>query len=227
MPGGTSVTYTSVRDGLLTLLRTRPGVSGAPDVLMASPKLGYGGLWLGDGTALVTVANSLDGDSGSDLAWNRGAGKGPVEPLVATRFEELFPAVSPDDKWIAFVSNQSGQDQVYVRALSGAGDQVQVSLSGGIEPAWNPRGGELFYRTGVGAGSELVAASVVTSPAFTVTGRRTLFSVADIATSTPHRNYDVSPDGKTFVMVRFNPSSRIVVIQNLPALVSRLRGSTR
>ncbi len=67
---------------------------------------------------------------------------------------------------------------------------------------------------------------VVTEPAFAVTSRRVLFSVADIATATPHTNYDVSPDGQTFVMVRFNPASRIMVIQNLPALVRKLNGGT-
>ncbi len=71
-----------------------------------------------------------------------------------------------------------------------------------------------------------MVASVETNPTFAVTSRRALFSVADIATATPHSNYDVSPDGKTFVMVRFNPSSRIMVIQNLPALVRKLGGGT-
>jgi len=226
-PDGASLTYTSVRDGLLTLLRARPGVSQAPEVLLASPQLGYSGLWLNDGTALVTVANSLEAGSGSDLAVITRAGAGPLEPLVATRFEEQFPAVSPDDRWVAFVSNQTGQDEVYVRALRGEGDQVQVSLAGGIEPVWSPDGREVFYRSGADAGSELVAASVRADPAFAVTSRRTLFPVADMATATPHRNYDISPDGTTFVMVRFNPSSRIVVIQNLPALVQKLSGAVQ
>ena len=68
----------------------------------------------------------------------------------------------------------------------------------------------------------LMVAGIETSPRLAVTSRETLFSVADIATATPHTNYDVSPDGKTFAMVRFNPSSRIVVIQNLPELVRKL-----
>ncbi|MDH4348433.1 MAG: hypothetical protein OEW17_06485, partial [Gemmatimonadota bacterium] len=59
-----------------------------------------------------------------------------------------------------------------------------------------------------------------------VTARQTLFPVSDMSTATPHANYDVSPDGKTFVMVRLNPASRIMVIQNLPGLVARLRGGT-
>ncbi len=71
-----------------------------------------------------------------------------------------------------------------------------------------------------------MVAAVETEPRVTVSSRRALFSVADIATATPHSNYDVSPDGQTFVMVRFNPSSRIMVIQNLPALVRKLSGES-
>ena len=118
-----------------------------------------------------------------------------LEPLVATRFEEQY-----------------------------GGEQVQVSLSGGIEPAWSRDTRELFYRSGTGVGLEMVAASVQTEPTFAVTARQPLFPVSDLSTATPHRNYDVSPDGTTFAMVRFNPSSRVMVIQNLPALVRKLGG---
>ena len=226
MPDGRSLTYTSLPGGTVGIFRTRPGSAEPAESLLVSPQLGYTGLWKGDGTALVTVGNSLEPNSRLDIGIVGNGGNGPVEPLVATRFDEQMPAVSADDRWLAFVSNQSGQDEVYVRPLRGDGDQVQVSLAGGIEPVWGPDGQELFYRSGAGGGSELMVASVETDPAFAVTSRRALFSVADIATATPHSNYDVSPDGKTFVMVRFNPSSRIMVIQNLPALVRKLGGGT-
>lgn len=135
--------------------------------------------------------------------------------------------MSPDGRWFAFVSNQSGQNQVYVRLLEGQADQVQVSVSGGTEPMWSRDGRELFYRTGAGPGAELVRVAFRTDPAFTVTSRHPLFSMAEMVNSIPHRNYDISPDGKTFVMVRFNPSTRIMVIQNLPALVERLKDGAR
>jgi len=147
-----------------------------------------------------------------------------VEPLVATRFSEGWPAVSPDDRWLAFTSDRSGQFEVYVQPLGGDGGLVQVSVDGGIEPLWSADGRELFYRTGAGAGSELVAAVIATDPEPSVVSRETLFSMADAATATPHVNYDVSPDGQTFAVVRFNPSSRIMVIQNLPELVRELAG---
>lgn len=65
-------------------------------------------------------------------------------------------------------------------------------------------------------------------PTLMVTERRSLFDVSDIVTAAPHSNYDVSPDGRTFAMVRQNPATRIMVIHNFPALVQQLeRGSTR
>ena len=222
-PDGRALTYTSVRKGILTLMRTKVGEARASEVLLSSAQLGYGGVWMPDASALITVANSVD--AGSDLAWIRGAGKGPIEPLLGSRFDEGYPAVSPDGHWLAFVSNQSGQNQVYVRSLTGTGDQVQVSLAGGLEPGWSRDGRELFYRTGAGRGSEFIVASMAVSPVLEVVARRTLFPVTDMVTSTPHRNWDVSPDGQSFAMVRFNPATRIMVIQQLPALVARLQGA--
>jgi hypothetical protein len=89
---------------------------------------------------------------------------------------------------------------------------------------WNRNGRELFYRAGPGAGPELAAATLAFTPTVTVSGRTTLFSVAGMANGAPHVNYDVSPDGQTFAMVGFNQASRIIIIQNLPALMAKLRG---
>ena len=150
----------------------------------------------------------------------------PIEPLVATRFEDANPAVSPDGRWLAFTSDQTGRSEVYLRPLVGEGDQVQVSVSGGTEPVWNRNGRELFYRAGPGTGPDLAAASIAFTPTVSVTRRTTLFSVAGMANGAPHVNYDVSPDGQTFVMVGFNQATRIVIIQNLPAMIARLRGGS-
>ena len=220
-PDGRALTYTSLRKGVMTLMRARPGES--PDVLLSSTQLGYGGVWMRDASALITVANSRD--AGSDLAWVRGGGKGPLEPLLNSRFDEGYPAVSPDGQWLAFVSNPSGQNQVYIRPLTSPGDQVQISLTGGTEPGWSRDGAELFYRTGAGIGSEFISASLSLGAAVEVKGRRSLFKTDEMVTATPHRNWDVSADGSTFVMVRFNPATRIMVIQQLRALVERLQGA--
>jgi len=73
-----------------------------------------------------------------------------------------------------------------------------------------------------------VSASIQLRPTLTVTERARLFDASEIVTSSPHSNYDVSPDGRTFATVRQNPATRIMVIQNFPALVKQLeRGSAR
>jgi Tol biopolymer transport system component len=163
-------------------------------------------------------------DSRSDAAIVRNGGKGPLEPLVASPFAEQFVGVSPDGRWISFVSDQSGREEVYVRDLAGEQDQVLVSLDGGNEPVWSRDGRELFYRETKAGDPYLVAAGISTSPTLAVTSRRRLFPIGDIVGTAPHANYDVSPDGKSFVMVRRSPAARIMVIQNLPALVHRLQG---
>ena len=223
-PGGRSLTFISATKGVLGIRRVSPGSTEPAESLLASPTVVYTGIWLHDGSAIVTAASSLVPGSRADIAIVRNAGRGPVEPLVATRFDEWFPAVSPDGRWLAFVSNQSGKNEVYARPLDGKGEQVQVSMDGGTEPVWGPGGGEIFYRGGPTTAPKLITAGIETRPGLSVTSRRELFSVAEMATATPHANYDVSPDGRTFVMVRNNPSTRIMVIQNLPALVAKERG---
>jgi serine/threonine-protein kinase len=223
-PDGEALIYTSLRDGTLGVFRTRPGSAEAPEALHSSVELGWSGHWLSDMSALVSAATSLGAGTGTDLVLIPDGGAGPLEPLVVTRFEEQHPSVSPDDRWLAFSSDQTGRPEVYVRPLRGDGDQLQVSLSGGIEPVWSRDGRELFYRSGPGGSSQLMAAAIQTEPALSVTSRTALFPAGEYQTATPHSNYDVSPDGQTFAMVRYNPSTRIMVIQNLPALVRRLGG---
>ncbi len=228
MPDGRAMTFTSFYDGgNLGLMRVRPGSSAPAERLIASAKLAYTGVWLPDASALVTVAAELELKSGTDLAMVDSGGRGPIRPLITNQFDTQFPAVSPDGRWLAYVSNQSGAQRVFVRQLSGEADEIQVSLDGGTEPVWNRNGRELFYLGVTRGGVELIAAEVRTSPAFEVTSRRSLFDASEIVGSNPHANYDVAPDGQSFAMVRRSPANRIVVLQNLPALVRRLSDNAR
>lgn len=101
---------------------------------------------------------------------------------------------------------------------------MQISSGGGTEAAWASAGDELFYRTMNDSEPRLVAARLRFAPEPEVVSRRPLFSLADVVATNPHANYDVSPEGRSFVVVRRSAATRIVVIQHLPALVRRLQG---
>lgn len=225
-PDGRHLTYISARSGALGVYRIRPGGSAVAESLFASTELTWTGEWLPDGSGLVTTA-SLPPGTDNDIALLTGGGRGPLEPILATSFTEQYPTRSPDGRWLAYVSNQSGPQQVYVRPFPGSDsdESVQVSLEGGTEPVWSPDGRQLAYRSGVEGRPELVLVDVSATAPFTVTSRRGLFPLADYIATAPHANYDFAPDGKGFVMVRRSPSSRIMVIQNLPELVRRLAGA--
>jgi Tol biopolymer transport system component len=217
------LTFTSFTSGPLGIFRAAPGSTNA-DSLIASPSLQYTGTWLRDGSGLVTTAVNLEAGSDWDIAFIANQGRGPVVPIVADRSRTHSPSVSPDGRWLAYVSNRTGRDEVYVRRWRG-GEEVRVSQLGGSEPLWNPRGGELFYRGSNGMFPVLIGAQVDTTSGFAISERRSLFPIGDIAASAPQANYDVAPDGQTFVMVRLAPSGRISVVQNLPGVVERARNS--
>ncbi|MDQ3082855.1 MAG: hypothetical protein M3R07_11665, partial [Gemmatimonadota bacterium] len=222
-PDGSRITFTSFSTGSLGVFSAIPGSASTPDSLIASPKLVYTGRWLRDGSGLLTVAENLEAGSGLDIAFVASDGRGPLEPVIVDGTRAQQASVSPDGRWLAYVSNRTGIDQVYVRPWRRDGGDVAVSRSGGTEPVWGPDGGELFYRGSNGRYPILIAATVSTRQDFTIADRAALFPIGDIAAATPQPNYDVSPDGRTFVMVRLAQASRITVLQNLPGLMERAK----
>jgi serine/threonine-protein kinase len=128
-------------------------------------------------------------------------------PLLVGPHDEKEPRASPDSRWLAYVSNESGREEVYIRSMTPGGGRVPVSAGGGGEPLWAARGLTLYYRVG----SEVVEATIATTPSLRVTGRRVLFS-GPYATDIFHPNYDVAPDGKSFLMVRPVDQSRGLVM---------------
>jgi serine/threonine-protein kinase len=226
-PDGKSIVYSSLKSGNLGIYRVRPGGGDAPQALFAAPSLNFTGQWLPDMSGLVTVGVDLHQGSGQDLAIARNAGKGPLEPLVASQFGELYPALSRDGVWLAYVSDQSGKVEVYVRRFDGSGEVTQVSQGGGDEPVWSRDGRELFYRNYSDQGVQLTGVKLDTTAGFRIADRRPLFGVANYVGTTPHASYDVSPDGTYFAFVRRNPASRIIVLQHFPALARQLEGSSQ
>ncbi|HTJ21064.1 MAG TPA: protein kinase [Gemmatimonadaceae bacterium] len=122
-------------------------------------------------------------------------------PLVVAGFDALAARVSPDGHWLAYTSNESGRNEVYVRPFPGAGGRWAVSTDGGTEPVWTSDGRALLYRDG----SSLLRVAVGTSPEFTVGRRDTLVRETlreNYRASYFHAMYDVSPDGRHFAFIR-------------------------
>jgi Tol biopolymer transport system component len=135
--------------------------------------------------------------------------EGTIETLLDGENDELSPAVSPDGKWLAYVSDQAGRDEVYVTRFPNPGGIVQVSIAGGANPTWSPDGAELFYFQD----REFIAVSVAYDPEFRVLSRSTLFE-GDFVQYRWQRQYDVHPDGSHFVMIEDPPGSHLEVVLN-------------
>ncbi|MDX1396197.1 MAG: protein kinase [Gemmatimonadota bacterium] len=130
-------------------------------------------------------------------------GSGPGRPLVEGPGLQRDPAISPNGRWLAFTSSESGENQVYVTEFPEARTRRRVSTARGCEPVWNPEGGELFYRAVDGRSSGVVSVPVSTEPAFTIRSEpATLFEGAYLGCSIFGRQYDVGPDGDHFFMSR-------------------------
>ena len=120
-----------------------------------------------------------------------------LRPFVATDADEFAPSVSPDGRWLAYLSNESGRYEVFVRAMP-TGPRVQISTDGAIEPRWSPTGKEVFYR----ANGKLVAASISWAGGAPSVTRTALFNDVYGSDATAHATYSVMPDGNSFVFVQ-------------------------
>ena len=129
---------------------------------------------------------------------------------MQTEFNERSPMVSPDGGWLAYVSNESGRDEVYVRPLPGPGGKRQISTDGGTEPLWSLDGTELLYR---GNDGNLYAVAIRTTPALSVGQRTVLFEDQHVRQS-QHTNYDLNPRDGRFVMIKGSaePTDLVVVL---------------
>jgi Tol biopolymer transport system component len=156
--------------------------------------------WSSDGRWVL--ARTDNGTAGAgDIVGVRSDGESAPVPIVASTFTELHPALSPDGHWLAYASNESGSNEVYVRPFPEAnGGRWQVSNGGGIEPRWSSHGRELFYLDGT---TRLIAAQVRTVPTFAVTGLRPLFDASGFNVDFFHQAFEVTPDNRYFVF--FSP----------------------
>ena len=135
-----------------------------------------------------------------------------VRPFLMTAADEDSPSISPDGRWIAYVSDESGRREVYVRPLTGPGPRVQISVDGGTEPVWGRSGREVFYRDE----TRMLSARVELEPEARVSRRDMLFPDTSFDRAREGAGYDVMPNDKELLMVRRSTgaSSDPVVVVN-------------
>jgi eukaryotic-like serine/threonine-protein kinase len=188
-----------------------------------------------DGGALVPMSLSPDG---SYLAVERSSAFGPSDiwilplggdekpwPFVEGPFNAFMAEFSPDGRWLAYMSNESGRPEVYVRTFPGSGGRWQISTASGLEPRWSPRGDELFYRSGTGG---VYSVPINTRDGFVAGQPRLLFG--GVHTGTNPRTYSIAADGARFLALIRDPSAdkdRVHLALGWDAEVARLTAPRR
>ena len=161
--------------------------------------------WSPDGRWLVLRTDDAARGAG-DIVGVRTSGDTTPVPLLASGFTEMHPAVSPDGRWLAYTSNESGANEVYVRPFSASnGARWQVSNGGGLEPRWSPDGRELYFLDG----TRLIAVPLRASSTAIDTGDpRPLFDASQFSIDIFHTSYEVLPDGRGFIFARPRETGR-------------------
>jgi len=180
----------------------------------------YPGSWSSDGKTLAFVDSRPD--SGDDIALLDVPSK-RVTPFLNTKYSEWYPEFSPDGGWMAYTSDESNRQEVYVWPYPGPGMKQQVSSEGGSEPLWAKNGKQLFYRRE----DQVWAVDVRTDGAFAAGKPRLLFEKPGYAWTYPIRAYDLSLDSQRFLMVKFEnrkptPVTEMILVQNWFEVLNRL-----
>jgi eukaryotic-like serine/threonine-protein kinase len=194
-PDGKRIAFNSDKEGLPKIYWQLADGSGGLERLTSSPNANVPMSWSPDGQLLAFMESNPT--TGSDIWVLRLSDRKP-QPFLQTPFNESVPRFSPDGRWLAYISNESGRYEVYVQPYPGPGGKWQISTEGGTEPVWNRNGRELFYRTG----DRMMAVDITAQPGFAAGKPRTLFEGRYERTPATSPDYDVSPDGQRFLMLK-------------------------
>jgi Tol biopolymer transport system component len=151
--------------------------------------------WSPDGQLLAFI--EVNPTTGVDI-WVLRLSDRKAQPFLRTPFNETTPRFSPDGHWLAYISDESGRFEVYVQPYPGPGGKWQISTEGGTEPIWNPNGRELFYRSS----DKIMAVEITTQPSFSAGKSKAVVEGPYLPTPATLSNYDVSPDGQRFLMLK-------------------------
>lgn len=196
-PDGERIIYSSTRDGNHNLYVKNADGSGVARQLTMTANMNLPYTTTSNGETLAYI--ELNPDTSGDLWLLSLDGDPETTPLLETTAHERHPALSPDGEWIAFTSNESGRDEVYVQPLPGLDGKWMISSGGGLEPLWSHDGKEIFYRNG----ESYFGVSVQTDPSFAsalpkvIVKRRYYTDVPGIS-----RYFDITPDDQHFLFTK-------------------------
>jgi hypothetical protein len=198
-PDGSEIAYASARDTLSGVYRLRADGGGDERAIgRRGTTTGFTDVsWSPDGRLIAYAGRAPNGQA-RDLWVVPTDPDSAGRPLVETPADETRPVFSPDGRWLAYTSDESGRREVYVRSFPGPGGRWLISTDGGDGPRWNPRGGELFY---LGPDGWMHAARLELGDGVRVTGRERLFDARPYTFFT-ETSYGVAPTGREFALVR-------------------------
>ena len=193
---GRQLTFSGSFDGRLNIYRMPADGSSTPERLTTNENAEWPGSWSSVGEELAFT--EADPETGYNLMTIDVHDDHQPHAFLQTPANEYGPTFSPDGRWLAYGSDESGRQEIYVRPFPGPGGKTQISTEGGFEPVWSRNGRELFYRNG----DKMMAAAVETTPTFAASKPNMLFEQHFEKGVFPFEaNYDVSPDGQRFLFV--------------------------
>jgi Tol biopolymer transport system component len=217
-PDGSRIAFSSPRGTSRDIFVKNASGAGQAEILLEDSMSLHPCDWSKDGKYLVYMA--LSPESGWDI-WAL-APDGSIDPfaVVASPFIDARPVFSPDGRWLAYQTDESGRPEIYVQQFPEASGKWQVSTAGGTEPIWSPDGREIFY---LDAGQNLVSVQVETGQSFKAGLPNTLFEAGLVPTVQRNR-YVISNDGERFLMLtpmdsQSNPP--MTVVQNWTVSLDR------
>jgi len=221
-PDGKFIVYIAPADSAVAAItavwKKRADGSTPPELLWKVPGVAVAEAFISnDGQWLVYRQNTAQ--SGRDIYAVRPGRDSTAIPLLTDAFSETGAALSPDGKWLAYTSNESGREEIFVRPFPNtAGGRWQASTAGGSASRWAHSGRELFFEAPSG---DMMVVPVTSSPTFTPGAPRRLFPLGSgLVASNVVPRYDLTPDDQRFVMVRLSAvnqapgAGQLVVVEN-------------
>jgi len=201
-PDGERIAFISIFNRMEALYWRRSDGSGAAELLADRARAPES--WAADNQSFTFITLvGPSGDAGDYDIWSYSIRDKKASPLIVIpKSAQSGSRLSPDGRWIAYESNESGRAEVYVEPLPRTGPRFQISKSGGARPLWAPDMSKLYFDNNGGATTRIISVGVQTKPAFTWTEPVTL-PIKDFLqpSGTYRRQYDLTPDGKQFLIV--------------------------